>query len=60
MRAASPNTLVVADGFSCRPQIEQGRTGRRALHLAEAVALGLDGPLPADHLDRRTRSAAAA
>jgi hypothetical protein len=32
--------LVLADGFSCREQIRQG-TGRRALHLAEAVALAL-------------------
>lgn len=41
--------LVLADGFSCRTQIEQGGTGRRAMHLAEAPALGLDGTLP----DRR-------
>ena len=27
---------VIADGFSCRTQIEQG-TGRRAKHLAEVV-----------------------
>jgi hypothetical protein len=30
--------LVVADGFSCRCQIEQG-TDRRALHLAEVLQL---------------------
>ncbi|WP_078648821.1 FAD-binding and (Fe-S)-binding domain-containing protein [Streptomyces ochraceiscleroticus] len=47
VRDAAPSTLVIADGFSCRTQIEQGGTGRRALHLAEALALGLDGPLPA-------------
>ncbi|WP_017546246.1 FAD-binding and (Fe-S)-binding domain-containing protein [Nocardiopsis prasina] len=41
VRAAGPDTLVLADGYSCRTQIEQG-TGRRALHLAEALALGLD------------------
>ncbi|MCT9092264.1 FAD-binding protein [Streptomyces sp. ASQP_92] len=52
VRAAAPSTLVVADGFSCRTQIEQGSTGRRALHLAEALALGLDGPLPADHPEK--------
>ncbi len=40
VRAASPETLVVADGFSCREQIEQG-TGRRALHLAEVIHGGM-------------------
>jgi Fe-S oxidoreductase len=37
VRAASPETLVLADGFSCREQIRQG-AGRRALHLAELLA----------------------
>jgi hypothetical protein len=37
VRAAEPDTLVLADGFSCRTQIEQARTGRRATHLAEAL-----------------------
>jgi FAD/FMN-containing dehydrogenase/Fe-S oxidoreductase len=41
VRAADPDTLVLADGYSCRTQIEQG-AGRRALHLAEVLALGLD------------------
>jgi FAD/FMN-containing dehydrogenase/Fe-S oxidoreductase len=41
VRDASPEALVIADGFSCRTQIEQG-AGRRAMHLAEALALGLD------------------
>ncbi|MEH0547873.1 FAD-linked oxidase C-terminal domain-containing protein [Streptomyces sp. B21-105] len=49
VRGASPDSLVLSDGFSCRTQIEQGGTGRRALHLAEALALGLDGPLPGEH-----------
>jgi FAD/FMN-containing dehydrogenase/Fe-S oxidoreductase len=37
VRAAAPETLVLADGYSCRTQIEQG-TDRRALHLAEVLA----------------------
>nr|WP_147260909.1 FAD-binding and (Fe-S)-binding domain-containing protein [Pseudonocardia hierapolitana] len=37
VRAASPDTLVLADGFSCRTQIIQG-AGRQALHLAEVAA----------------------
>jgi FAD/FMN-containing dehydrogenase/Fe-S oxidoreductase len=52
VRAAAPDSLVLADGFSCRTQIEQGGTGRRALHLAEALALGLEGPLPTEHPER--------
>ncbi len=38
VRAASAGTLVVADGFSCREQIEQG-TGRQTLHLAQVLAM---------------------
>ncbi|MFE2508431.1 FAD-binding and (Fe-S)-binding domain-containing protein [Streptomyces naganishii] len=52
VRAAAPDSLVLADGFSCRTQIEQGGTGRRALHLAEALALGLDGNLPSRQPER--------
>ena len=42
VRAAPPEALIVADGFSCREQISQA-TGRRALHLAEVIqrAMGL-------------------
>ena len=43
VRDAEPDTLVVADGFSCKTQIEQGRTGRRALHLAQVLKLARDG-----------------
>ncbi len=42
VRAADPDTLVVADGFSCATQVRQG-TGRPTLHLAEVVRLGLRG-----------------
>lgn len=40
VRRASKHTLIIADGFSCRTQIEQG-TDRRALHLAQVLQLGL-------------------
>jgi len=36
VRKASDDTLIVADGFSCREQIAQG-TGRRAVHIAQAL-----------------------
>ena len=55
VRAAAPGSLLLADGFSCRTQIEQGDTGRRALHLAEVLALGLDGNLPSQHPERLAR-----
>jgi hypothetical protein len=36
---------VVADGFSCRSQIEQTGTGRQALHAAQVLALAREfGP----------------
>lgn len=40
VRQADADTLILADGFSCREQIEQG-SGRKALHLAEAMAQAL-------------------
>jgi Fe-S oxidoreductase len=40
-REAGEETLILADGFSCREQIAHG-TGRTALHLAEAIALALE------------------
>ncbi len=38
VRDAASDTLIIADGFSCREQIEQ-TTDRRALHLAEVLHL---------------------
>ncbi|MDQ0994355.1 FAD-binding and (Fe-S)-binding domain-containing protein [Streptomyces sp. V3I7] len=46
VRRTPPDAQVIADGFSCRTQIEQGRTGRRPLHLAEVLAGALDRPEP--------------
>ena len=40
VRAASPDTIILANGFSCREQIEQC-TGRATLHIAELLAQGL-------------------
>jgi Fe-S oxidoreductase len=40
VREAAADSLIVADGFSCREQIAQS-TKRRALHLAEVVQLAL-------------------
>jgi hypothetical protein len=47
VRSADPETVIVADGFSCKTQIEQAGTGRGALHVAQVLKLarehGLDG-----------------
>jgi hypothetical protein len=40
VRNAEDTTLIVADGFSCREQIEQ-ETNRKALHLAQVLQMGL-------------------
>ncbi|MGW3424768.1 FAD-binding and (Fe-S)-binding domain-containing protein [Streptomyces phaeochromogenes] len=46
VRAAGDEPVVLADGFSCRTQLEQLERlgGRRGRHLAEVLAEGLDGP----------------
>jgi hypothetical protein len=44
-RKASPDTLLVADGFSCRTQVEHG-THRKPLHLAQVLALAQTGEVP--------------
>ncbi len=40
VRQADADTLVIANGFSCQQQIQQG-THRRPVHLAEVLQLGL-------------------
>jgi Fe-S oxidoreductase len=40
VRAAAPDTSIVADGYSCREQIAQ-TTDRRAIHVAELLRSGL-------------------
>ncbi|HET7405922.1 MAG TPA: FAD-linked oxidase C-terminal domain-containing protein [Mycobacteriales bacterium] len=48
VRAARDDTLIVANGFSCKTQIDQAGTGRRALHVAQVMQMarkeGPDGP----------------
>ena len=48
VRQAGTDTLIIADGFSCHEQIEQG-AGRTPLHLAEVIQMALhqgDGHRP--------------
>ena len=56
VRGASSDTTIVADGFSCRTQIEQ-QTGRRVLHLAQALIPS--APRPRAGVGRRAVRAAA-
>jgi FAD/FMN-containing dehydrogenase/Fe-S oxidoreductase len=58
VRNASPDTLIIADGFSCYQQIEQ-LTGRKALHIAEVLQKALASEIPSgarDHYSRENLS----
>jgi FAD/FMN-containing dehydrogenase/Fe-S oxidoreductase len=43
VRSASHDTLIIANGFSCREQIQQG-TPRHAMHIAEVFQMALHRP----------------
>jgi FAD/FMN-containing dehydrogenase/Fe-S oxidoreductase len=47
VRSAQDDTVVVADGFSCKTQIQQDGGGRRALHIAQVIKMareqGIEG-----------------
>ena len=51
VRRASPESLIIADGFSCREQIAHG-TGRHALHLAEVIQMALEGEVAGAYPER--------
>lgn len=59
VREADESTLVVADGFSCRTQIEHAGTGRTALHTGQVLRMAREaGDTPArPSPPRRTRLA---
>ena len=64
VRQASPETVVVANGFSCKTQIADAGTGRRALHLGEVMQLARQSPAdpggrPEHRLGRRPSPGAA-
>ncbi|MDP9693869.1 UNVERIFIED_ORG: FAD/FMN-containing dehydrogenase/Fe-S oxidoreductase [Arthrobacter globiformis] len=48
VRAAGEETIVLADGFSCRTQIAQG-TGKEGLHLAQILHAALRHDQPHQH-----------
>ncbi|GAA5183058.1 FAD-binding and (Fe-S)-binding domain-containing protein [Rugosimonospora acidiphila] len=43
VRDADPDAVILADGFSCRTQIDGAGTGRAGVHLAELVAAAVRG-----------------
>jgi FAD/FMN-containing dehydrogenase/Fe-S oxidoreductase len=47
VRQAPADSLIIADGFSCREQISQC-TDRHSLHLAEVIATALKGGISSD------------
>jgi len=49
---AALDAVVLADGFSCRTQVEQLSDGRAAMHLAELLALGIEGRRLGDRPER--------
>jgi hypothetical protein len=59
VRQSDPDTLLISNGFSCETQILQG-TGRKPLHIAEVIRMGLkprqDGE-PAEVRGRRPSAA---
>lgn len=59
VEAAGRDSLVLADGFSCRTQLEQ-TTGTRAIHVAELLANELQAvrPGPVGQLSERSLRAA--
>ncbi|MFC0506451.1 FAD-binding and (Fe-S)-binding domain-containing protein [Micromonospora costi] len=62
VRAAADTDVLLADGFSCRTQVEQSAAGgRTAMHLAELLRAGLHGgsvpPRPEGRWAERPRPA---
>jgi Fe-S oxidoreductase len=51
VRDAGQDTAILADGFSCRTQIEAGHLGREGIHLAQLLA----GMLPERSAERGDR-----
>jgi len=52
VREAAPETIVIADGFSCREQIAQS-TPRRAMHLAQVLQMAVRGDAVTAYPERR-------
>jgi FAD/FMN-containing dehydrogenase/Fe-S oxidoreductase len=56
VRDADPRTAILADGFSCRTQIEAGHLGREGMHLAELLAGMIGGSTQRHSQGKRARN----
>jgi hypothetical protein len=52
VRKADPETYIVADGFSCKTQLEQSGIGRQALHTAEVMKIAREHHRPGGQPER--------
>src|ERR1051326_3639814 len=52
VREAAPETIVIADGFSCREQIAQS-TPRQAMHLAQVLQMAMRGEAVGAYPEKR-------
>jgi len=52
VRDAAPETIVIADGFSCREQIAQS-TPRQAMHLAQVLQMAMRGEAVGAYPEKR-------
>ncbi|WP_131732797.1 FAD-binding and (Fe-S)-binding domain-containing protein, partial [Actinomadura formosensis] len=55
VRDADDATAIVANGFSCKTQIEDAETGRRALHVAQLMRLARESDRPLGGRPERAR-----
>lgn len=46
VRSAEPTTLIVANGFSCKTQLDEAKLGRHALHLGELMNMARKLAMP--------------
>jgi FAD/FMN-containing dehydrogenase/Fe-S oxidoreductase len=46
VRKADASTVIVANGFSCKTQVDESGVGRHALHSAEVMRIARKLPLP--------------
>lgn len=55
VREAGKDTIIIADGFSCREQIEQ-ETNRKGMHLAQVIQMALrenSSPAPIEYPEKK-------
>lgn len=56
LEKAKPETIVIADGFSCREQVTQA-SDREGLHVAEVIQMAVRGEQPGEFPERQVAKA---